>query len=220
MRKLLTILSLLILPTGLFAQLEAGMGEVGITFAGGISRVYDEYNPSFYRPSASIGIYHKIKINKKMFIGSEFSLLQIEGKQQFKEDIWDTQQLIRNTYYYLSHSTYLGFSFMTGWDIYKFSIDIECQILYLIVNKGEEIDKKTYDGIAIVDDNNKYNDFFDTNCGFGIRFGLTYQITKRISVTGNYFDSLTEVHSYVEQQLIGKITQITVGAKYSLWSNN
>ncbi len=220
MKKLLTILSLLTISTGLFAQLKVGDGEIGITFTGGVSRVYSEHDPSFYRPSANLGIFHRIKLNKKTFIGVEFSLLQIEGKQQYEESIWDTQQWINNTYYYLSHSTYVGFSPMIGWDIYKVSFDIKAQILWLIINNGEEVDKKRYDGNSIVDDNSKYNDFFDTKLDFGLRLGLNYQITNQITIAGSYFHSLTEVHSYVGKQMRGKTTQITLGIKYSLWISN
>lgn len=73
----------------MFAQLEVGNSEVGITLNGGVSRTYNEYNPSFYRTSANIGVYHRIKLTRKTFVGVEFSLFQIERKQEFTESIWD-----------------------------------------------------------------------------------------------------------------------------------
>jgi len=220
MKKLLAILSLLTISTGLLAQLTVGDSEIGVTFTGGVSRVYNEYDPSFYRPSANLGIYHRFKLSKNTFVGIEFSLHQIEGKQEYDERIWDTHQWTENTYYYLSHSTYVGFSPMIGCDIFKFSIDIKAQLLYLMINKGEEVDKKKYNGTAIVDDDNTYNDFLDTKLDFGLRFGLNYQITRRIIISSNYYYSFTEVHSYVGEQMRGKITQITLGVKYSLWTSN
>ena len=222
-KKPVTILILLFLTTGLYAQLKVGDGEIGITLSGGISRIYYEDKPSFYRPSANIGIYHRIKLNKKTFVGSEFSVLQIEGKQEFSESIWDTHERFNNTYYYLSHSTYIGFSAMIGWDIYKVSIDIKGQFLYLALNKGEEVSKKRWDGNAVVDDNSKYNDFFDTKGALGLRVSLNYQITNHLIITGSSFYSLSTVHSYVGEQMNqmnGKTTQITLGVRYSLWTGN
>lgn len=211
MKRLIAII-LLIFPLTLISQ-----SELGVSLNGGVSKLL-EGDDSYFRPSFYTSIYHRIKVDKVRYLGSEFSIMQIEGKQEYYENVWNGEEHIRNYYDYLSHSTYLGLSFMLGLDIYKFTLEFRVQVSYLMINKGEEKNKKKYDGTSIVDDSKSYTNFLDSNYDAGLRVALAYRISNSFGVEGSFYMGIIQQHSYVGAQVFGNNQQICIGIKYSFWS--
>lgn len=200
-----------------------GQHDFGVKINGGWSKISTEINSSNltqdykFMSSYQGGLSYNFHFKNKSIIGAELLFSKIRGKEHSKSPTTDefgnpTSQFIisdidRNISY-LSIPIYYSYNYK------KLHFNFGIQTSYAIVS----------DGLAKTSapDSNGNMLYFESkseklpikNFDFGVRMGLFFNLTNKISIEATYYYGLTNIYKYSFAQW--KIQQFTVGIKYNI----
>ncbi len=181
-------------------------------------------NKSFYQPSAFAGFYYKIEPKRwNSFFAAEFLLNQIEGKDTkgWKAYDWSTGLPLtqRTKITERTHILYGSIPLLYGYQYKKLSLSVGFQLNFELlsteVRKGSSpIDSVTIDtwsfkqppGITFLD--------------YGLKTGLSYQLSKKFAIDLNYYHGFKNIYRYYKKgyahQYDWRVRQLMVGMSYKL----
>lgn len=242
MKKIFTLLSLILA----FLSNAYSQNTFGIKANIGLSSVSSKYYSGYsdinlkdkYSASGQLGIYYQIKINNNYSFGTELIFLQIEGEQETKifRETNNNGSLIselRTISNFKQHISYIGIPVYFEMTINKLNLNLGVQANYVLDSNGKTVFKgfnsnlpdlyinpMDFDNEADIVSTTTLNNLNIKNFDYGLRIGLTSNITQKLSFEANYYFGLSNIikdNSYFEEW---KIRQMTVGIRYSIFSTN
>ena len=200
-----------------------GQHSVGVKINGGWSKISTKLNSSQLSQefkfvlSYQAGLYYNFHFQNKSIIGFELLFSKIAGKEHSEQLVTDqygnsTGQLITNDN--TLHISYLSIPIYYGFNYKKLNFNIGLQTSYTI-NGSAENKTNTPDGNGgFLNFDSDTNKLPIKNYDFGIRAGLFFDLTKRISLEIAYNYGLTNNYKYSSAKW--KIQQFTIGIRYTL----
>lgn len=203
--------------------------QFGIKASGGLSKITNSIKllnvtpTTPFVPSGQIGLFYSCPLNKKSSLGAEFLFSQIEGKDILKMNLTDIN---RNKVGFSSdvlyrHISYLSIPVYYGYTFKWLTIHGGLQVSYALASSGrEKSDILLNEAEEYRESTNlKVNDINITKFDFGPRAGMIYQLNSKLAVEGTYYYGLTNILKGGSPVWKLKVQQMTVGVRYSLWSN-
>lgn len=242
MKKIFTILTLILA----FLSNTYSQNTFGIKANIGLSSVSSKYYSGYsdinlkdkYLPSGQLGIYYQIKINNNYSLGTELIFQQIEGEQESKyfQETNNNGSLIselRTISNFKQHISYIGIPVYFEMTINKLNLNFGVQANYVLASNGKTVIKgynsnfpDLYNNLLDSDNEpdvvyiNTQNNLNITNFDYGLRIGITSNITQKLSFEANYYFGLNNIIKDNPDFEEWKIRQMTVGIRYAIFSTN
>lgn len=222
-----------LLLTALLPFFAFGQHNFGIKINPGVSyfSTKAETNPPqnitqrFYpMPSGQAGFYYNYSFKDKFLIGTELLYVLIEGKEYFKlpftdnngnptgefseEDIW-------------RHISFVSVPVYVGYNFNKWNVNLGVQGNFVWESGGRVEGRATLYGTPYTWENS--SDKLGINqYDYGIRAGVIYNLSARLSLEANYYMGLTNL---IEDDDLAKywdwrVQQLTVGVRFNLLATN
>lgn len=174
-------------------------------------------------PSGQGGLFYNFQFKDKFLIGTDVLLIPIYGHEYLKLPLVDinrnsvgvSEDHIYRHIYYLGIPVYFGYSFK------KVNINLGFQTNFVLASGGEVKGNATYNGQYNTWDN-KVNKLGINNYDYGVRAGLLYKLSDKLSIETNYYFGLTNLikDSQLSKFDTWKVQQWTVGLRYNLFSHS
>ena len=214
-------INFLIIAFFFIESLVLGQTNYGIKFNLGLSKISLKNEPSefnsktHFTPSGQVGMFYLIPIKNISSIGLEAVISQIEGKE-ISHPLFLSPNGTYSSYSSIeiyTHITYLCLPVYYEIKLHDLSLNAGMQVAFCLLSsekikgkviiEGEEDSwKKTYENIGI--------DKFD----IGFRLGLAYEISKKISIDGEYYYGINNINGS-NSSYKSKIQQISTGIRYN-----
>ena len=171
-----------------------GQHNLGSKLNGGVSKVNNTIkisNGTIYNqfaPSGQIGLFYNFDFTKKSSFNIELLFNQIEGKERTEFDLTDEYGgVIGNVKIdFNKHLSYISLPIFYGYKLKRFKIELGIQLSLLLTSSGNGQTKMLYNGDNSTSEN-KYDDLLIDNYDYGSILGLSYDITDKIIVVGNFY---------------------------------
>ncbi|MFO7672705.1 MAG: outer membrane beta-barrel protein [Lutibacter sp.] len=242
MKKIFTLLTLILtILSNTYSQNTFGI-KANIGFSSFSSKYYSGYSDinlkDKYSPSGQLGVYYQIKINNTYSLGTELIFQQIEGEQETKtfQETNNNGILIselRTISNFKQHISYIGIPIYLEMIINKLNLNLGVQANYVLGSSGKIVSKGyntnspdlynnplNFDNEPDVVSINTQNDLNITNFDYGLRIGITSNITQKLSFEANYYFGLNNIIKDNSNFAEWKIRQMTVGIRYSIFSTD
>ena len=207
-----------------------GQHKFGIKLNGGVSQIHrTEENNSAYKThfklSAGSGVYYNFGFGKNSYIGIDVAIIRIQGHEHFESTQTFNEfngtifipVVMNNQFEYYRKLYYLGLPLYYGLKFKKVSINIGGQISVVIKNKFIWQGSSQYsDGRNPYSHTSNEIELGTGKFDLGGRVGLTYNVTEKIGLNGNYYigkNKIDKSRNYPSEKEL--IQQITIGINYN-----
>ncbi len=200
-----------------------------VTFNGGISYLHSSYSTSpvndtrkfFIVPSFQGGLFYNWNLKNHFSIGSEIIFQQINGKEKFKLFFNDAMGKIIGTLEYTNFTSlsYLGIPVHIGYSYKKLNLNIGIQSNLRLSAYTRNNQTSTYNGDTVTIESKKEKLIAYDRYNYGLRFGIQFHLTKRVSISSNYYYGLNNLmkDKNISKDIKRKVQQITIGLNYSIY---
>ncbi len=219
MRKLFSLLTLLIIDLTAFGQYE-----IGLKANGGLSCISAKLNSTqitqkfYFVSSGQGGIFSNFHLGDKSLLGTELLFMQIEGKEHSEISVPDqygnpTGQSISEVIW--RHISYLSIPIYYGYKIKKLTINFGVQTSFMLTNSVHSEIQSSIPLVYVTPPSAKLDiDSYD----FGIRAGLGYSLTTKFAIETTYYYGLNNILKSNTTNSIWKVQQMTVGLRYNFFT--
>ena len=208
-----------------FTMTVFAQSDFGIKLNGGLSRISNSAQKEVYNttwmvqlaPSGQGGIFYNFHFGEKSVLGAELLFVQIEGKEQIEFVLTDENgnnagHVTDKVY---KHISYLGCPVYYGLQLNKVSINIGAQASFTLISSARSKGQAIYND-TITRFSNKYDKLNIKKYDFGLRAGIIFKLTDKISFEGNYYFGLNNIFNNQTLYWTWRVQQATIGVKYNL----
>ncbi len=226
MKRQLTVLMILLsINLTVFTQ-----HNFGLKINGGFSKISNSFAASYpdwtiqFAPSGHCGLFYNLDLSDKSVIGAELLFTQIEGKEKLTIDFFDNKgnNVGYSTAKIYKHISYLSLPIYYGFKLKKLMINVGFQVSYVLTSSSRDKGQTT-NNLGVTNWDNKLDDLNVPNYDFGPRAGVTFNLTDKLEIEGEYYYGVNNIMSYnVLKSYDGKpawrVQQTTIGLKYTFYT--
>lgn len=199
-------------------KINPGFSNIKTTLSGNRSGVMEQKN--FLQLSGQLGFYYSIPFNIRSQISTELLMIPIFAKDRITIKSIDARGNETGEYTeitFFQRILALGLPIYVGYAIKKFNLNFGFQMNYHLGGEGYSEGFFTNNGNLIPFENSKVK-LDIRKIDIGIRPGLNYQVTPKLSVNGNYYWGLTNLLKPIPKADITKwmVRQFTLGVQYRI----
>jgi hypothetical protein len=173
----------------------------------------------FLQISGQLGVYFSIPYNSRSQISTELLLIPILAKERITIKSIDARGNTTGDYSeitFFQRILALGLPIYAGYTIKNFNLNFGFQINYHLGGEGYSEVFFTNNGQPLTSENSKVK-LDIRSIDIGLRPGLSYQVTPKLSVNSNYYWGLTNLIKPINaSDTKWNVRQFTLGIQYRL----
>jgi hypothetical protein len=224
-RKLFLILTIFTSALTSFGQhnfgLKANLGLSYLTTRLELSSTQQIEQTFYPMPSGQIGLYYSYQMTEKFIIGTELLFIPIYGRERIKifySDINGNLNGNQSDTYYNRNIYTLGFPIYLGYNYKRFNYNLGAQLHYALTSGGKEKGDMILNGNTLHFEN-KAKKLEINKIDYGLRAGIVFEKSDRLSLNANYYFGLTNLidDSSFSSFWVWKVQLVTFGINYKLF---